>query len=162
MDFSSNKHLFFTPDGKLVLAGLFEETRDKHTKFKAPFTLEQWRRVYIEHSDPTEYQPAMELVGDWGHWLTIRNYPTLKPHFDVWQQEVEVKLRSEALVQMMKHSKKDGGTAASKWIAEGGYVKRDTRRKNEKQMEDTIKKGVSDRVSKDAERLGLKVIRGSK
>lgn len=162
MDYEANKDKFISSDGKRMILGLFEETVVPGTKFTPPFKLSDWRKVYVDCADPTEYLAAMQLVGDWGHWELVRNYPKLKPIFDSWQKEVEIRLRSEALRELMKHSKKEGGTAAAKWIAEGGYTKRDMRKKEDKQLETTIKKEVSNQVAADAVRLGLKVVEGGR
>ena len=159
MDYEANKNLFVTHDGKKVVIGLFEETVAYGTKHVPPFKLSDWRKVYIEACDPTEYAPAMELVGDWAHWLLIRNHPTIKPIMDGWHMEVDVTIRSDALKNMLKHSGKAGGTSAAMWIAVGGFVDRDKRTKKGKSEEEKVREKVSERVSADAERLGLRVVK---
>lgn len=162
MDYEANRDKFYSVDGKRVTAGLFEETVDRATKHTPPFKLSEWRKVYVSLADPTEYEPAMALVGDWSHWELIRNNVRLKPIMDMWQKEVEIRLRSEALRELMKHSKKEGGTTAAKWLAEGTFTKRDMRKKVDKQNEEEIRNEVADRVAADAERLGLRVLDGGK
>lgn len=162
MDYEANKDKFYSIDGKRVTVSLFEETKPDNTKHVPPFKLRDWRKVYVTLKDPTEYLAAMELVGNWGHWELLRNHPRLKPHFDSWAKEVEVALRCDAIKEMMKHSKKDSGTAAAKWLAEGMFAKRDMRKKADKQVEDEINEEISGRVAKDAERLGLRVLEGGK
>lgn len=162
MDYEANKHLFVL-DGKRITTGLFEETIDRGTtKWKAPFKLSDWKKVYLEACDPTEYRPAMELIGDWAHWKLLRESVRIKPIIDEWAMEVEVRIRSEALINMQKHAKKDGGTSAAKWIAEGGFTGRDNRRKEHKEIETRVQKEVTDRVNADAERLGLTLVVGGK
>lgn len=162
MDYEANRHLFISVDHKRLTVGLFKETVAPNTRGVPPFSLADWRKVYVKHADPTEYLPAMELIGDWGHWQLVRNHPRIKPIMDEWQREVEVKLRSEAVRDMMRHAKKDGGSTAAKWIAEGGFAKRDMRKKDDKAIEEKIKEEIADHVADDAARLGLTVIQGGK
>lgn len=141
-----------------VVMGLFKEHARPDAVFKPIYTIPEWKEVYMKHSDVTEYGPAMELLEDWEHWTIVREHPIMKKHIDAWQKEVEVKLRSEAVKQMMKHSKGQHGAVAAKWIAEGGYKPKDLRSKASRQQEESIRKEVDKQVSADVIRLGLKVV----
>ena len=115
--------------GKMLTIGLFKETAQPGNKMPAPFSLAELKNVYIEMSDPTEYLPAMALTGDWQHWQAIRNHHKLKHIFDFWAQELEMKLKSEAVRTMISQSMQPGGTAAAKWLAEKGYLQDVTNKK---------------------------------
>lgn len=108
--------------GKNIILGLFKEFVRPDVKFKPIYTIPQVKQMFLDSRDPSEYSAAMEVVGDWDHWLTLRNHPNLKGHVDKWLQEMEVKMRSEAIQQLRMHAKAPGGTAAAKWLADKGYV----------------------------------------
>ncbi|HEY9817686.1 MAG TPA: hypothetical protein V6D20_18055, partial [Candidatus Obscuribacterales bacterium] len=100
----------------------FKEFNRPDVKFKPIYTIPQVKQMFLESRDPSEYSAAMSIVGDWDHWLMLRNHPNLKGHVDKWLEEMAVKLRSEAIKQMVAHSKAQGGTAAAKWLADKGYA----------------------------------------
>lgn len=108
--------------GRNVVTGLFKEFKRPDVKFEPIYTIPQVKEMFLEARDPSEYAAAMSIVGDWEHWLQLRNHPNLKGHVDKWQAELQVKLRSEAIQDMVRHSKAQGGTAAAKWLADKGYV----------------------------------------
>jgi hypothetical protein len=113
---------FLDGSGKRVILQLFKEFARPDVKFKPLYTLQEWKDVFLDCRDPSEYQPAQLLLGDWEHWLEVRNHVLIKPHVDKWQAELEVKLRSEAIQQIKSHAKQPGGTAAAKWLADKGYA----------------------------------------
>ena len=113
---------FLDGSGKRVILGLFKEFARVDVKFKPVYTLQHCKDVFLECRDPSEYSVAMALLGDWEHWLEVRNHVLIKPHVDKWQAELAVKLQSEAIAQMKQHARLPGGTAAAKWLAEKGYV----------------------------------------
>lgn len=112
----------FEPNGRLLTIGLFKETAQPLNKFPPPFSLAEWKKVYVESNDPTEYTAAMALVGDWTHWQTVRNHNKLKPIFDNWQDELQMKLKSEAIKTLINQSMQPGGTAAAKFLSDKGYL----------------------------------------
>jgi hypothetical protein len=108
--------------GRNVVLGLFKEFARPDVKFRPIYTLKEVKQMFLEARDPSEYEAAMSIVGEWDHWLQLRNHPQLKSLIDHWHKELEVKLRSEAIKELVKHSKAQGGTAAAKWLADKGYV----------------------------------------
>jgi len=142
--------------GKRVILGLFKEFARPDVKFKPLYTLKEWKEVFLDLRDPSEYQPAMHLLGDWDHWNEVRNHPLIKPHVDKWQEELSVKLRSEAIAQMKSHAKQPGGTAAAKWLADKGYAsdasKKPVGRPKQEKVDLPIPTG---RIAGDMARLGI-------
>jgi len=153
---------FLDGSGKRVILQLFKEFARSDVKFKPIYTLQQWKEVFLDLRDPSEYQAAMELLGDWEHWLEVRNHPLIKQHVDKWQTELEVKLRSEAIQQMKMHAKQPGGTAAAKWLADKGYtqegLKKPVGRPKKEEEPPTINTG---RIAGDMARLGI-IVGGKK
>lgn len=91
------------------------------------------KRIYLECRDPTEYSAAIALVGNWQHWQRIRANKKLGAIIDEWAEELEVKLRSEGLQDMAKHSKKS--TDAAKWLSEGRWKGRGVGRPSKEEVE---------------------------
>ncbi len=164
-DYAANKDKYVTAGGKRMTTGLFFETARGEMELPPLFSLLEWRKKYVSMEDPTGYTQAMELLGDWEHWLFLRSSTTLKPYFDSWDKELEIRLRSKAIANMIKHSKTEKGQTSAKWLAEAGFKidkeKNDKRFKQNKDTEEEVKKEVSARVKDDMERLGLKVVGGA-
>jgi len=93
--------------GRFRTQSLFREmNRDK--KFPAYFTLKDkdtdgcvsMRRVYLEVGDPTEYETAKALVGDYKHWQALCELPWFQEHLNQWRVELEAKLESENIMRL--------------------------------------------------------------
>lgn len=142
--------------GKRVVLGLFKEFARPDVKFKPVYTLKECKQVYLECRDPSEYSVAQALLGDWEHWLEVRNHALIKPHVDKWAEELDVKLRSEAIAQLKIHAKAQGGIAAAKWLAEKGYAgaegKKNVGRPKKEEQTLSIPSG---RIAGDMARLGI-------
>lgn len=153
---------FLDGSGKRVILGLFKEFARCDVKFKPVFTLQEVKELFLDCRDPSEYSVAMTLLGDWEHWLEVRNHPIIKPHVEKWQAELTVKLRSEAIAQMKAHAKQQGGTAAAKWLAEKGYLGDEVKRPpgRPKEIKEEIKPSTG-RIAGDMARLGI-VVGGKK
>lgn len=147
---------FLDGSGKRVILQLFKEFSRPDVKFKPVYTLQEWKDVFLDLRDPSEYQPAMHLLGDWEHWQEVRNHPLIKPHVEKWQAELSVKLRSEAINQMKQHAKQQGGTAAAKWLAEKGYVSEAPKRSVGRPKEEKVEQPINtSRMAGDMARLGI-------
>jgi len=148
--------------GRRVVLALFSEFPSK-SGFEPIWSLyKDWKPIYLAAEDPTEYEAAMRLIGDYEHWLLIRNHPKLSHIFDKWAVELEIKMRSQAIKKLVVHSSTNNGTTAAKWLAEGGFAMRDKRTKKGKEVEQEIKEELSARVTEDMERLGISVVKGGK
>jgi len=149
---------FLDGSGKRVVLQLFKEFARPDVKFKPVYTLQEWKDVFLDCRDPSEYSAAMALLGDWEHWLEVRNHALIKPHVEKWQAELEVKLRSEAIQQMKNHAKQPGGTAAAKWLADKGYAQEDTKKAvGRPKKEEDIPTPNLGRIAGDMARLGIVV-----
>jgi hypothetical protein len=121
------------------------------------YSLKEWRRVFVDIADPTEYEAAILLAGSWEHWCILKKH---WPHFrdsviPAWLEEVEVKLRSAAVKNIITQSKSDKSTTAAKWLAEGKYNLRGPGKpsKAEVTREARIAAGVSGEIEGDIERV---------
>lgn len=97
---------------------LFKQYNSKGTE-----DLNEWRTRFVAVADPTEYMGGIELCGSWQEWQDFkRHWPefTNKILID-WLAEIEVKLRSDAILNLCVQASGATGTAAAKWIAEGRH-----------------------------------------
>lgn len=78
---------------------------------------------YLELEDPTEYQFANMYLLGWKHWLKICDNKMLAAHVQEWRQELEYKLRAQAVKSMIGQAK-TGSFQASKWLADRGWETR--------------------------------------
>ena len=147
--------------GRRVVLSLFSEfTRTDYTPLWSLH--KEWKKVFLEVADPTEYETAMCLIGDWEHYQLIRNHPKIKPIMDKWAKECEVRLRSQSIMKMVKHSGAPNGAAAAKWLAEGAFMQRVLKNKEDKAAEQEVRDEISERIAGDMARLGLKLVEGGK
>ena len=81
------------------------------------------KRLYLEKEDPTEYAFASEYLLGWRHWQRLCENKLIRKSIDEWREELEMKLRSRAVQEMIKSAAK-GGVQASKWLADKGWAQR--------------------------------------
>lgn len=102
-----------------ITSGLFKETAQ--TPNNIVYTLEGCKKLYIAANDLTGYLFSEEHLGGYQHWLALKESPALQPHILAWEEELEVKIRAEALQSIYKESKSEKGYQASKYLVEGGW-----------------------------------------
>lgn len=112
------------------------------------------KRLYVECEDPTEYQFATNYLLGWKHWLRLCDNKVIRKHIDEWREELEVKLRSKAVREMLK-SANNGSFQAAKFLADRGWDTRGAGRpsKAEIEKEKAIQSRVDDEFSADIFRL---------
>lgn len=89
------------------------------------YDIEEFHDTFLELEDPTEYKPALKLVGSWREWQRIkRDWKGFNGHIQDWKEELEVKLKSKAIEQINTLAYEERNYQASKWLAEEGYNKR--------------------------------------
>ncbi len=113
------------------------------------------KRLYLEYEDPVEYDFANEYLLGWNHWQRLKNNKTLQPHFTEWEYELELKLRSQGIRDILDMSA-NGSFQASKFIADRGWEKRGAGRpsKEDKIKEDSIQGRIMDEYGADFKRMG--------
>ncbi len=118
-------------------------------------SLEHWHDVFIKCCDPTEYKAAIELCGTWKEWNRFkREWPGFNIILDVWLQEVEVKIRSDAVLSLISKAKNDPSSA--KFLAEGKYRDKPGPGKPPKRLierEKSIKHKVTNIIDLEVERV---------
>lgn len=103
------------------------------------------KKLYLEVADPTEYQFAIKHLLGWTHWQRLNENKALVKHFDQWRQELEVMLRSEALLAI---SDMNENFQAQRFLAEKGWEKGTVGRpkKSDPQREDAIQERIADEL----------------
>ena len=77
--------------------------------------------AFLETGDPTGYKLATEKLGGWVHLQLLLSRKWFQTHWDIWQDEMEIKLRSEGITKQRQLALK-GNQNASKWLAEKGWL----------------------------------------
>lgn len=155
---------------RYLTKSLFLETAkpEQRAKFGTPFTLkeEDWeldgikyislRRLYLEISDPSEYEFAQIVFGSWKHWQSICNATWFRDIHAEWKEELEIKLQSKALKSIIHSATEDGsrGTVAAKYLMEKGWVKQKGRPSKATIAKEATKMArVYDEIEEDLDRM---------
>lgn len=111
------------------------------------------RRLYLEVADPTEYEFAERYLDGWDHWQRIVSNKLLFEQIKNWREELEVKLRSQAVRAGLSMATES--FQAAKWASEGGWkgAKPGRPSKEEKAAERRIRERVADETGEDASRV---------
>lgn len=118
--------------GRWITSGLFKETAQKDDY--VIYTLDDARKWYMECNDPTSYLFATSFLDGYKHWLALKESPALAHHLLQWEDELEVKMRSEALNRIYTYSKGKDGYQASKYLVEAGWLKKKAGRPSKAQI----------------------------
>jgi hypothetical protein len=113
------------------------------------------KALYIAHEDVVEYDFATTYLLNWKHWQRICKNKLFKEHVEEWRFELELKMRSQAVKDIVDFSTGDKGFQAAKWIADKGWDKRSAGRptNEEREREQNIQKRMDDEYNDDVERL---------
>ncbi len=81
------------------------------------------RRLYLEVSDPTEYQFALQYFENYQHWESLTEASWFKPYVSAWRKELDLKLRAEELLRIRGIASGNGKDSlqASKYLLDRGY-----------------------------------------
>ena len=101
----------------------------------------------------TEYQFAIEVIGSYDKWKKLAKTAKMKTPVANWREELEVKLRSEAIRETIIKSKVETGFAATRWIAEAGWKNKDRKTIIQKKQQEAIEKKIEHTVEDDLTRM---------
>lgn len=89
------------------------------------YDLDEFHQVFLEEADLTEYRAAIRLVGTWTEWQRIkRDWYDFPKMIEAWKDEVETKLRSQALdklVDLMASARPETAASIAKFIAQSSW-----------------------------------------
>lgn len=125
---------FRTISGNRYLQGLFfEQTHaDKSTvvytlKDSDHLGFPSLYRLYMEEGDPLEFRFAQNHLDGYEHWLMLCDCTWFRPYVERWRKELELKIRSEALVRVIADSKSGSrsSAASNRLLLERGWARED-------------------------------------
>lgn len=113
------------------------------------------KRLYLEHEDPTDYSFACKYLLGWQQWKKICGNKAIAKHVEEWREELELKIRSQAVRDVIDMSAESGSFQAAKWLADKGYDKRTAGRPSKKEAlkESRIKEKLNSEFEQDNVRL---------
>ncbi len=113
------------------------------------------KKLFIEMEDVGEYLFACKYLLGWDHWQRLCANKQVAEHIEKWRYELELKLRSKAIMEIKNKSKFEKGINASKWLAEKGWDKRKAGRptKEDIQKETRIQADLDRQFQEDLKRL---------
>ena len=111
------------------------------------------KRLYLEMSDPIEYDFANEHLLDYPHWERLCENKTIAKHVAQWRKELELKLRSEGVATLIELA--PDSYQAAKWLADKGWATKVAGRpaKKDMEMEEELSKRMKSDFSADIIRL---------
>jgi len=153
-----DKSLLLDTMGRPLTQGLFLEigyntqyalyTLDDEDKTYKDKVYPSLKRLYLECADPTEYQFAKKYLLNWKHWRRLNENVVLCKHFDDWREELEVAMRSEAVLSIVDMTTSDQGNfQAARWLADRGWDKRGVGRPSKKDVE--REKRIEDKIGNE-------------
>lgn len=112
--------------------------------------------LYMEEciKDPSEYTFASKHFDGWEHWLMVRDAAWFyKPYYLKWKAELEVRIRSQALISLIKESKvqSKNSMAINRLLLEGQWDPSQTKSKRGRPSKEEIKKATQEQI--EAENL---------
>lgn len=115
--------------------------------------------LYMSIADPTEYDFALAVFGSWHQWEKILEGTKIRAVVQQWRDELEVKLRSEALQSIARLAQDDQrGFQAAKYMAEGGWKQKKVGRptKAHSEREEGIERDLMAQIEDDMNRISGK------
>lgn len=116
-------------------------------------------KLYMEMSDITEYDFANTYFESYQHWKLVCDHPEIKPYIDRWRAELELKVKSMALKEIIAQANAEDPKKrleASKYLYEKVYVTKETKGRPSKQQikEEAMKQAMlSNTILDDHERI---------
>ena len=114
------------------------------------------KKLYLAEEDPTEYSFAEKHLLGWQHWKRLCENKVIAKHIDEWREELELKIRSQAVRDMqMLCASENGNYSAAKFLADRGWEKRAAGRpsKAEKERHLRVEEKIQEEFSADIKRL---------
>ena len=136
-----------------ITSGLFKETAGPNKSFIL-FTVEEARKLFVQSGDPTGVVFADEHLGGYQHWKALKDCNPLKPYIAEWEEELEVRIRSKQLGNIMKQAD-EGHFQAEKFLMDRGWEKRGAGRpsKEEVERETRVQSAIKNDYKADVARI---------
>jgi len=113
------------------------------------------KRLYLQMEDVIEYDFATTYLSSWKHWQRICNNKLFSEMIGEWREELELKLRSQAVKDIIDMTADEKSFQAAKWLADKGWDKRPAGRPSKEAVTRELKTQakLQDQYGADVERL---------
>lgn len=81
------------------------------------------KRLYLSMEDVVEYDFANKYLLGWSHWKRLQENKAINKYITEWREELELKLRSQAVRDIIDMTADEKSFQAAKWIADKGWEK---------------------------------------
>ena len=112
--------------------------------------------IFLELDDPTEYKIASEIFVSLQHWKELSNLEWFRPFLEKWRDELEIRIRAEALLNLRKQSKIS--TSAAQFLSKGAWMM-SRGRPSKAEKERIMKKEIL--IHEEADELLLRATQGN-
>lgn len=111
--------------------------------------------LYLEMEDVLEYEFSYEYFLGWDHWQRICHNKLFSTRIEGWRKELELKIRSQAVRDIIEMTADEKSFQAAKWLADKGWDKRTAGRptKSEVEAEREMQASLKDEYGADVKRL---------
>lgn len=118
-------------------------------------------KIYVEMEDPTEYEFALSVFGDFSVWENLCNLSWFRVHHNQMKKELMLKLKARTIKNMIKDlAEGKASYNAQKYLADAGYLEGNEKKRGRPSKEE-LDGALRDAVRKeadtkdDAARIGL-------
>lgn len=150
-------HPYKDDQGRLLYSKLFYERTIPPTRDKVKYTLKDQDHegskslylLYMAEEDPTEYSFATKYFDSYEHWIELTNKEWFKEYANRFRLELETKIRSKALNNIIKESRSGSKNSflANKYLLEKGWQSKGTKGRPSK---DQIQKAAEEIATSDS------------
>ena len=145
-----DKKRFRDENNRYIVQGLFLEDRyntdlavftyDGEDKLYKGKTYPSLKKLYLEHSDPVEYDFAITYLADWPHWERLVANKTVGAEIDKWRNELRLKLMSDGVNSLINLALQKESYQASKYLADHGWDVKERGRPSKEEIEGELNK----------------------
>lgn len=107
------------------------------------------KRLYLAHEDPIEYDFANTYLYSWEQWQRLCENKLVSSYVEQWRFELQLKLSSQAVRDIISSTEDEGGFQARKYVAERGWNKNAVGRPKKDTTE--IDKKIAERLNNEYE-----------
>ena len=104
--------------------------------------------LFMEAEDLTEWEFANDYLGGWAHWKQLCNCMWFKPYIERWREELELKVRGQALRRIKAEAKSNSRNAytANKFLVDAGW-------RPKEENKNTKGRPTKDQVQREARKM---------
>jgi len=165
MEFKPDKKKFVDSMGRPITQSLFIET--SYDPEVAVYSLKDYdfeyegvlfpslKRLYLQMEDVVEYEFATTYLLSWTQWQRICSNKLFKSNIEAWREELELKIRSQAVRDIIDMTADEKSFQAAKWLADKGWDKRKAGRPSKEELahEKKVQSTLDDKYGADIQRL---------